>query len=137
MERITSFYASDRRYASLRVIGRLFFVIGMVGVGLPLLALVFGLYDLIGQATGAVPRRVAPGVGAPGAPVPLFHWGGAFSLLVSWVFLLSGLQLVALGTLFRLLIHLEENTRATAQSLDRIQSQLASSREGAEPSFRS
>ena len=34
--------------------------------------------------------------------------------------LLAGLQHIALGTLCRLLIHLVENTRASAQSLDKI-----------------
>jgi hypothetical protein len=46
------------------------------------------------------------------------------------------LQLVAGGALFRLLIHLEENTRASAQFLDKIRMRLESSGEGVKPFLR-
>jgi hypothetical protein len=50
--------------------------------------------------------------------------------------MITGLQLVACGALFRLLIHLEENTRASAQFLDKIRLRLETSGEGVEPFLR-
>ena len=77
---------------------------------------------------GGPPVNVLPMV--PWVPVTVaFVWSVAL--------LVSGLQMIALGTLCRLMIHLEENTRATAQVLDRIRSRLESSPEGVEPWFRS
>jgi hypothetical protein len=100
--------------------------------------LVFGLYTLLAGATSGPPQGVVR-LGAPRVDVtPLGSWlGGTLSLLWSFGLLLSGLQLVALGTVFRLFIHLEENTRATAQILDKIRLRMETSGAGAEPLFRS
>jgi hypothetical protein len=59
-----------------------------------------------------------------------------FSVLWSCGILFSGLQLLALGAFLRLMIHLEENTRASAQALDRIRSRLEANPAGVEPIFR-
>jgi hypothetical protein len=138
MARIISFYESGERYKSLRIIGALFTLIGAALLAIGALLLVFGLYSLLAAATGGPPpgagffaaRQV--GVMSLGAGL-----GGILSLLWSFGCLLSGLQLVALGALSRLLIHLEENTRASAQSLDKIRMRLESRGEGVEPLFRS
>jgi hypothetical protein len=45
-------------------------------------------------------------------------------VLWSFCILFSGLQLIILGAFCRLMIHLEENTRASAQMLDKLQSRL-------------
>jgi hypothetical protein len=62
--------------------------------------------------------------------------GGTLSLLWAFAFLISGVQFILSASLLQLFIHLEENTRASAQSLDRIRMRLESSGEGVEPFFR-
>ena len=62
---------------------------------------------------------------------------GGISLFWSFGILFAGLQLIALGAFLRLMIHVEENTRASAQMLDRLRSRLEASPEGGEPMFRS
>ncbi len=56
-------------------------------------------------------------------------WGVAF--------LFSGLQTIAMGAFLRLMIHLEENTRASEQMLDQMRSRLGMNPERAESIFRS
>jgi hypothetical protein len=138
MARITSFHESGERYTSLRIIGALFTLIGAVLLAIGTLLLVFGLYSLLAGTTGGPPPGAGPFAARPVGVVSLgAGLGGLLSLLWSFGFLLSGLQLVALGALFRLLIHLEENTRTSAQSLDKIRMRLESRGEGVEPLFRS
>jgi hypothetical protein len=131
MERITSFYESGKRYKSLQIIGALFTLIGAVLLAIGALLLVFGLYTLLAGTTGGPPPGTGPFATRQVGVVSLVAGlGGIFSLFWSFGFLLSGLQFVALGTLFWLLIHLEENTRASAQSLDKIRMRLESRGEG-------
>jgi hypothetical protein len=138
MERITSFCSSDRRYGSLRVMARLCFLIGVALLAIGGALLVFGLYAWAERMTGMSSRGAAPLTAPLERAVSLFPWlGETFSLVWSFLFLLSGLQSISSGALFRLMIQLEENTRASAQILDRIQSRLESSRDGVEPLFRS
>jgi hypothetical protein len=68
-------------------------------------------------------------------PFGVNSWTALF-LFWSFAFLLSGLQTVAFGTLFRLAIQLEENTRASAQFPDRVRMRLESGGEAVEPFFR-
>jgi hypothetical protein len=75
------------------------------------------------------------GAGGP-LPAPL-HVLAGYALLWSFGILFSGLQMVALGAFLRLMIHVEENTRASAQALDRIRSRLDANPEGVEPLFES
>jgi hypothetical protein len=131
MDRITSFREPRRRYATLRVIGFLCTLIGsillVIGGGL----LVSGLYVLAtgGGETAFPPSPVALIPGPQGTTIPWPLTVG-FSLLWSLGILFSGLQLIALGAFFQLMIHLEENTRASAQLLDGFRSRLEASPEG-------
>jgi hypothetical protein len=138
MERITSFYSSDRRYASLRVLGVVSMLLGAVLLAVGALLLVYGLYALAQGMLSVSVREAAPLAAVPGNAIPLAPWlNGSLALLWSFFLLLMGLQNLAMGALFQLMIHLEENTRASAQFLDRIRSRVESSPEGVEPWFRS
>src|SRR5262249_21743837 len=103
----------------------------MLAIGVALL--VFGLSGLIQGMPGPTSRE------ATALPIPpgSMWWSALLPLFWSFGFLLSGLQLIGLGGLFRLMIHLEENTRASAQFLDQIRSHMLSGRDADEPSFRS
>ena len=138
MERITSFLSSDRRYASLRVLGVVSMLLGAVLLAVGVLLLVYGLYALAQGMLSVSVRGAAPLAAAPGNAVSLAPWlNGSLALLWSFFLLLLGLQNLGMGALFKLMIHLEENTRASAQFLDRIRSRVESSPEGVEPMFRS
>jgi hypothetical protein len=123
MPRITSFRESQPRYTALRLIGWLCSMAGAflmaIGLGLLLLAAFYAL------AARGEPMPVPPTVIA------------GFSVLWSFGILLTGLQLFALGSFLRLMIHLEENTRASAQALDAIRSRLESDPSTREALFRS
>jgi hypothetical protein len=122
MDRLTSFRKPGPRYATLRVVGFLCSLLGVI-----LMVIGGGLLATIGYYAVA-PRD---------APVdPRLQVAAGFSVLWSCGILFSGLQLLALGAFLRLMIHLEENTRASAQVLDRIRSRLETNPEGVEPIFR-
>ena len=91
----------------------------LLAVGMMLLA--FGLLSLLGREM-SVPR-----VGIIGAMSALWSLG----------FLASGGQFLAMGALFRLSIHVEENTRATAQCLEKLLSRLEPQAENVRSIFRS
>jgi hypothetical protein len=136
------FHRAEERYLSLRIISVVCSVIGTLLLAIGTLLLVYGLSTLLVGTTGAPARGGDPVAARQGNVVlhvvPLAYGvGGAFSLLWSFGSLLSGLQFVALGTLFRLAIHLEENTRASAQSLEKLRSRLEPREEGVGPLFRS
>ncbi len=138
MDRITSFNSSSVRYGSLRIIGSFFTPIGAVLLAIGTVLLAFGLYALLAGTTGEPPPGDAPfaarqiGVMSLGAGPR-----GILALFWSFALLVSGMQLVALGTVFRLLIDMEENTRASAQALDIIRMRLESTEGRVEPIFRS
>jgi hypothetical protein len=123
MPRIESFREPRPRYPTLRVIGFFCTLFGVIligiGAGLMLLA---GLQALAGA-------------GGP-LPAPLSVLAG-YALLWSFGILFSGLQMLAVGAFLRLMIHVEENTRVSAQVLDRIRSRLDANPEGIEPLFES
>lgn len=125
MPRVISYRESFERYAGLRLIGKLFTVLGgllLVGGGL---LLAFGLNTLLSGWAGTPPGDVVPFPAGPAHGLgPAFLLGGPLSILWSVGLLVSGLQFLAIGGLFRLIIHLEENTRVTAQCLERLASRL-------------
>lgn len=137
MERITSIYGSAPRYFSLRIISNIFTLVGIVLMLIGTVLLVFGVSALLSNAT-PTPAPGAEPFAARQVSVWPFGPGPGTTLLLLWSFvsLFSGLESVALGTLYRLAIQLEENTRATAQFLDRIRIRLESGGEPVEPSFR-
>jgi hypothetical protein len=123
MPRITSFRESRPRYTALKLIGWLCSAGGailvVIGLGLLVLAALYAL------AAGGGPM--------PAPPVVI----AGFSILWSFGILLTGLQLFALGAFLRLMIHLEENTRVSAQALDALHSRLESVPAAREALFRS
>jgi hypothetical protein len=136
MDRITSFQQSSHRYSFLRIIGALFSLIGAVELTIGGLLLAFALYTLLAATTVEPSAGVGPFTADQVRVVFHAFLRGPNSLLLSCAFLLSGLYFAALGGVIRLLIHLERNVRAFAQSLDKIRMSLESRRAGAEPSFR-
>jgi hypothetical protein len=143
MDRITSFHQSGERYTSLRIVRAVFTLIGAVLLAIGGLLLVFGLYTILAGTTGEPPPGAGPFADRQVRAVSLVAvLGGILSrypmltCFDSFGFLLSGLQFVALGALIRLLIHLEQTARASAQSLDKIRMRLESRGEGVEPLFR-
>ena len=121
MGKIKSFRESGPRYPALRVVGLLCSLAGTILMVIGCLLLAFaGLYALAERGGPvAVPPQVVAGV----------------SLLWSFAILFSGLQLIAIGGFLRLMIHVEENTRASAQALDRIRSRLEPNPDGIEAIF--
>jgi hypothetical protein len=60
--------------------------------------------------------------------------GPGVLVLLTWAFgLFTGLSLVLAGGLTRLMIHVEENTRASAQALNELRSQLGAGNPGGGP----
>lgn len=121
MARITSFRETGPRYPTLRVAG---FFCALIGAIVMVVGL--GLVTFIGLQA----------VAARGGPVDTsLQVAAGFYLLWAFGILFAGLQLIALAGFLRLMIHLEENTRATAQALDRIRSGLEARQAGAGPLF--
>jgi hypothetical protein len=125
MARITSFIEPDQRYRSLRIISALFSLIGIVLMVSGTLLLVFGLYTLLTRMAGTPPLVADPFTARQSTNIqPFLGLGATFSLIWSLGLLLSGLQFLAIGVLVKLAIHLEENTRISAQAMDKIRSRL-------------
>ena len=104
MDKLTSYRSEEKRYQSLRIIAGLFTVMGVVALVLGVLAVVIAVLTLVAGTPSLLP--------------------GTLALLWSLGLVLAGLQLVAFGALLRLLIQLEENTRATAQLLEKVRLRL-------------
>lgn len=128
MRRVTSHHGTEERYGVLRVVGVLCTGIGAVLLTVGSVLLLFGLLGILAGMTGGGPRGRLP-----------FSDGqmGALSIFWSLGFLVSGLQFLAMGALFRLAIHVEENTRSAAQSLEKIRLQMESRGENVGTIFRS
>lgn len=136
MPRITSYLRTDERYLALRIVSVICTGIGAVLLLAGTVLLAFGLYALLAGMTSEPPPAGVPFGARPVNVSTLGHGlGGALSALWSLGFLVSGLQFLAIGTLFRLAIHVEENTRAAAQSLEKIRARLEPKGEDAGPLF--
>jgi hypothetical protein len=140
MGKITSFRESGRRYTALRVIGFLFTLIGLILLAIGGCLLGYGLYMLasgVAPVAAPLPNPEGPFPGPQAIRAP-FPWTMQAGLLLLWSvgLLFGGLQQIALGAFFRLMIHMEENTRASAQVLDRLRSRLEASPEPGEAIFR-
>jgi hypothetical protein len=136
MKRITSFHEPGERGKVLRIVAILFTLIGALLLAMGALLLMFGLSTILTGMPGGPPTGATPAAARHAGVVSLVAGlSGIVSVLWSIGSLLSGLQFVTLGALLRLLINLEENTRVTAQSLDKIRIRLESGGEGVEPSF--
>lgn len=108
MPRIHSFREAGERYPVLR-----FAASGCTWLGFLLLSL------------GAL--LILVGVAALMTDLPRpYHGAGTAGIAITWSIglLFSGFQSLAMGSFFRLAIHVEENTRATAQALDKLREGL-------------
>lgn len=139
MDRITSFRETGRRYAALRVIGSLFILTGLILLAIGGWLLFQGLYVLAsGGAPAAAPPNLQDPFPGPQAIRAPFPWTMPAGLWLLWGFaiLFGGLQQIALGAFFRLMIHMEENTRTSAQVLDALRSRMEASPNPVEAIFR-
>jgi hypothetical protein len=122
---ITSHRESAERYAPLRFVGVIFTGLGAILLAVGSLLLAYGLYTLLSSSTVEPPGGGGPGP-FPGRPVTIgpFAGGTGTFLLILWssALLIAGLQSLAMGSLFRLVINVEENTRISAQCLEKLRS---------------
>jgi hypothetical protein len=103
MVRISSFRDTGERYPVLRLIAAICTWLGCFLLAIGALLMVAGILAFFSDLV-----RPINGVGL------------GIALVWSMGFLVSGLQSLAMGAFFRLAIHVEENSRATAQALDKI-----------------
>ncbi|MGC8642576.1 MAG: hypothetical protein ACP5XB_22190 [Isosphaeraceae bacterium] len=111
MGKITSYRQTYERYTALRFIGVIFTGLGAILLTIGGALLAFVLHALLSFWMEWPVQRVFPG----GLPVGLW---GVWSLAL----VIGGLQFLAIGTLIRLIIDLEENTRVSAQCLEQLRS---------------
>ncbi len=131
MKAIHSYRGTGPRYPVLRLVGLLSSLLGtvLIVIGGGLLAYAIHAVTTVGipphpPDSGPFPQARPQVLGFLPLDVGfLFFW--------SLAMLLSGLHWIALGAFLRLMIHLEENTRVSAQVLDRIRSRLAAGPEDA------
>lgn len=120
MARITSFRETQPRYPILRIAGLMCVLFGsllvLLGIGL------LGWAILMGVAERGGPIAAPPFF----APVLAIYGVGI---------LFGALQIFVVAGVLQLMIHLEENTRATAQAVETIRSRMEPKPEGAEPFF--
>lgn len=123
MAHITSYRTSAKRYIGLRLISGIFTVLGTLLLALGSLLLAFCLYtalsNWVSQLPGAEEPFASRPIGGVAAPV---SFGVALSAVWSFGLLIGGLQFLAMGTVCRLLINVEENTRISAQCLEQLRS---------------
>jgi hypothetical protein len=121
MAHITSHRASAKRYTGLRLLSAIFTVLGVLLLTVGSLLLAFGLYDLLPVWMGQPPRAEVPfarrSIGGVAFPASL---GGAVSALWGFGLLISSLQYLAMGTVIRLVININANTRFSAQCLEQL-----------------
>jgi hypothetical protein len=135
MAQLRSDYEPGERYPVLRIIGpictgtEVFLLV--VGSGV----LAFGLYSFLAGPTLTPLRGGAP---FPPRPVGLAPLMKGLSTMVSlWALGLlgAGLQALAMGSLFRMAIQVEENTRTSARCLEKLCSRLEPRVENTGPFF--
>ncbi len=102
MAKLRSFRDRGERYPWLRFLATCGLVLGCGLIGLAVLGLLAGV-AMLGDNR-----------------MPYGGLGLGAALVWSLGLLFSGVQAIALGSFLRLMIHVEENTRATAQALDRL-----------------
>jgi hypothetical protein len=123
MARITSHRAYAKRYIGLRLISVIFTVLGTLLLTLGCLLLAFCLYTPLASRVSQLPRAEVPFASRPigGVAVP-GSLGVALPAVWSFGLLIGGLQFLAMGTVCRVLINIEENTRISALCLEQLRS---------------
>ncbi len=120
MARITSFRETQPRYPMLRIAGLICVLFGsllaLLGIGL----LGWGLALALGATVGPI-------------ATPPFFAGMCVLYGVGIEF--GALQMFVVAGLLQLMIHLEENTRATAQAVETIRARMEPKPEGVQPFF--
>jgi hypothetical protein len=134
----TSHRASAERYSGLRLLSAIFTVLGALLLPVGSLLLASGLYDLLPVWMGQPPGAEAPfarrSIGGVSFPASL---GGAVSALWGLGLLMSSLQYLAMGTVIRLVININANTRFSAQCLEQLRSREEPMGQNAGALFRS
>jgi hypothetical protein len=123
-----------RRHRVLRITAACCLTLGIVLLLADAVTFAAGLYFLFASLATSPPQ-------AGGQPAPIIGVdmtdllsGPELLVLLPWAFgLFTGLSLVMAGGLTRLMIHVEENTRASAQTLNEIRSQLGAVNPGGGP----
>jgi hypothetical protein len=102
MPRISSFQKTEERYPSLRILSVIF---GIIGTLLLIVAGLLFAFAILQYFEG----RIAPALA-------LTCWAAGCGF--------ASLQSFASAALFLLAIHVEENTRATAQAMERLRASM-------------
>ena len=110
MARIHSFRDTEERYRILRLLVGFFLLLGTLAFALGAGLLAYGLFGLFG-----------------GMVLGQFQVLAAGATVYSLGLLAAGFQILATAALLKLAIHVEENTRHTAQCLDQIRSRKTTS----------
>jgi hypothetical protein len=138
MGQIVSHRESAERYTALRFAGVIFTGLGAILLLVGSLLLAFGLYALLSSSMGQPPGGEGPFAGRPVSIAPFpGSLSSALPTLWSVALLISGLQFLAMGSLIRLVINVEENTRISAQCLEKLRSREVPIEQNVEPIFRS
>jgi len=136
MSRLISHRQTYERYFLLRVVGKIFAGIGLLLSLAGVVLLGFGLYAIINGASATPPQVVNPFQPQVDHRVTFAYGvGGLVFILWSLGCLISGPQFLGMSALVRLAIHVEENTRVTAQSLEKLCSRLEPRVEPEVPQF--
>ncbi len=125
MTNINSFRESGERYKILRFLGDLLIGSGAFLLTVGTVLFVFGVYVLCRASTDQT-QGVDHFVGSVNVTRWVAGLSGTVVLMWSIFSTLAGLQLIGYGAFLRLMIHLEENTRASAQALDKMRVSLES-----------
>jgi len=137
MGRLDSHREVNERYTALRLVGGIFTVLGSLLLMGSCVLLAFGLYTLRSGWTEPTTTETVPFAAHSVSVFSSYgRFGGALWILWSLALLMSGLQSVAVGVLIRLAIHVEENTRVSAQCLEQLRSRTEPAEQNAGPVFR-
>ena len=121
MRQIDSHLDHAKRYFALRFVGVVFTGLGVLLLAAGCVLLGLFVHALLAPSAAQLPRA---DVSIQHGPVTTVSVPGVLGAAVSalWSFgcLISGLQFLAMGALIRLMIHVEENTRISAQRLEKL-----------------
>ncbi len=120
MARIMSFREPQPRYPMLRIAGLICVMFGAMLVLLGIGLLGWGLALALGATVGPI------------AAPPFFGW---MCVMYGVGIQFGALQMFVVAGLLQLMIHLEENTRTTAQAVETIRARMEPKPEGVEPFF--
>ena len=121
MGRVDSYRETGERYPTLRIVGGIFRGLGAFLLAAGGLLLAFGLHAVLMGMTSGPPQVINPFAPRPASTFP-FANGLSGVIFIAWGvgLFVSGLQCLAPGAFLRLAIHVEENTRISAQRLDKL-----------------